>query len=142
MAKQAKKPIAPTSIDVRYDLLDLPSAQHKAGLAGLLLQIEDMRERQRVGQLRADVEIPEVIEQTSTTAVIRFTKRSTQDLFDDLYDAEMLETRSKSKSQRSAKKHQDANSDPKPAEPKSRFIPAGHFLRNFTEGDKEAWRKL
>jgi hypothetical protein len=35
MAKKNAKPATPTSIDLRYDLHDLPSAQHKAGLAGL-----------------------------------------------------------------------------------------------------------
>jgi hypothetical protein len=35
-------------------------------------------------------EIPEVVEQTATTARIRFTERSIQTLFDDLYDAEMV----------------------------------------------------
>jgi len=38
-AKAAKtKPIEPSSITITYDLFDLPTAQHKAGLAGLLLQ--------------------------------------------------------------------------------------------------------
>src|SRR4051794_13163218 len=91
MAKKTEKPAAPTSIDVHYDLYDLPSAQHKAGLAGLLLQIENMRERQVAGQLPSDREIPEIVEETATTAVICFTERSAQDLFDDLYNANLVE---------------------------------------------------
>jgi CRISPR-associated protein Cmx8 len=147
MAKKAAKPAAPTSIDVRYDLHDLPSAQHKAGLAGLMLQIENMRERQAAGQLPAGREIPEIVEQTATTAVIRFTERSAQDLFDDLYDAETVEVRSKSKWPGAAEKRQDVNPDPKGDEPKRWFVydtvqPTGHFLRNYTEGDKEPWHKL
>jgi hypothetical protein len=55
------------------------------------LQIENMRERQAAGQLPADREIPQVVEQTATTAVIRFTERSAQDLFDDLYNSNPVE---------------------------------------------------
>ncbi len=147
MAKKTAKPAAPTSIDVRYDLRDLPSAQHKAGLAGLLLQIENMRDRQGVGQLPSDREIPEVIEQTATTAVVRFTERSAQDLFDDLYAAQTVEVRSKSKWQGAAEVRQETNPNPGPDEPKRWFIyetvqPEGHFLRNYSEGDKEPWHKL
>src|SRR3954447_482695 len=87
MAKKTAKPAASTSIDVRYDLHDLPSAQHKAGLAGLLLQIENMRDRRDAGQLPSDFEIPEVVDQTATVAQVRLTECSVQNLFDDLYHA-------------------------------------------------------
>lgn len=147
MAKKTAKPAAPTSIDVRYDLHDLPSAQHKAGLAGLLLQIENMRDRRDAGQLKEDREIPEVIQQTATSIEVRFTERSTQDLFDDLYAAETVEVRSKSKWQGATEKRQEINPSPGPDEPKRWFIydtvqPRGHFLRSFTEGVKEPWHKL
>ncbi len=147
MAKKVANPVAPTSIEVRYDLHDLPSAQHKAGLAGLLLQIENMRERRDAGQLGSDREVPEVVEQTATTVVVRFTERSAQDLFDDLYAAETAEVRSKSKWQGAVEKRQDVNPDPKPDEPRRWYVydtvqPTGHFLRNFTGGDKEVWHKL
>src|SRR3954454_21331835 len=39
MARQT----APTAVTMKYDLFDLPTAQHKAGLAGLLLQILHMK---------------------------------------------------------------------------------------------------
>jgi CRISPR-associated protein Cmx8 len=90
VAKKSAKPVPPAAIEVSYDLRDLPSAQHKTGLAGLLLQIEDMRERRAKGFILPSDEIPEVVEQTATTARIRFTERSIQTLFDDLYDAEMV----------------------------------------------------
>src|SRR4051794_10594381 len=114
MAKKTAKTAAPTSIDVRYKLHDLPSAQHKAGLAGLLLQIENMRERQEKGRLPSDCEIPEIVGRTGTTAVVRFTVRSTQNLFDDLYAAETVEVRSKSKWQNVTEKRQEVNPDPGP----------------------------
>ena len=147
MARKTAKAPTPTTIDVRYDLRDLPSAQHKAGLAGLLLQIEDMIERRENGDLPAEIEIPEVIEQTATTALIRFAERSTQDLFDDLYAAETIEVRSKSKWQGVTEKRQEVNPNPQPNEPKRWFVydtiqPKGEFLRNYTKGENEAWHKL
>jgi CRISPR-associated protein Cmx8 len=150
VAKKPEKPPVPTSIDVLYDLRDLPSAQHKAGLAGLLLQIENMRERRLKGQLPHDCEVPEIISQgnrSGTSVVVRFTQRSVQDLFDDLYAAETVEVRSKSKWQGATEKRQDPNPNPKPDEPKRWFIydtvqPKGFFLRNYTGGDKEPWHKL
>ena len=43
-------------------------------------------------------------QQSATTAVVRFTERSVQSLFDDLYAAETVEVRSKSKWQGAAEK--------------------------------------
>jgi len=63
-----------------FDLFDLPTTQHKAGLAGLLLQIQSMKER----RIDAD-RIPGVEELTRTSARITFTLESTLSLFNDLY---------------------------------------------------------
>ncbi|KUJ96916.1 MAG: hypothetical protein XD41_0136 [Desulfonauticus sp. 38_4375] len=68
-------------ITLSYNLFDLPTAQHKAGLAGLLVLIESLK-RRNVSPL------PEVEEMTPSRVVISFTKESIQVLFDDLYDAE------------------------------------------------------
>lgn len=147
MAKKSAKPAPPAEIEVSYDLRDLPSAQHKAGLAGLLLQIENMCERQQVGQLPSSCEIPKVIERTPTTARVRFTERSLQDLFDDLYDAEPAMPRSKLKQESSTKKRKKPSQVFEPDDLKSqskedRFRPKGHFLRRYTEGAKESWYNL
>src|SRR3954470_13061550 len=150
MAKKAANPAVPTSIDVRYDLRDLPSAQHKAGLAGMLLQIEDMAERRRKGLLPQQCEVPEILPSLgpmTTAVVVRFTERSAQDLFDDLYAAETVEVRSKSKWQGAAAKREEINPDPGPDGPRRWFVydtvqPTGHFLRRYAEGDREPWHKL
>src|SRR5437763_1037349 len=94
MAKTRPAPI--TSVTVKYDLFDLPTAQHKAGLAGLLLQIGSMKNRKC-----PDGSCPEILEQTATSATIRFTEIGIQGLFDDVYDAslERVEVRSKWPSQ-------------------------------------------
>jgi CRISPR-associated protein Cmx8 len=147
VAKTSAKPATPAAIEVGYDLRDLPSAQHKAGLAGLLLQIEDMRERRDKGFPLPSDQIPDVVERTATTARIRFTEGSAQALFDDLYDAEIEEVWSKSKWQGAKEKREEPNPDAGPGEPKRWFIydtvqPRGHFLRRYTEGDKASWHKL
>src|SRR4030042_1303231 len=77
------------AITLEYNLYDLPTAQHKAGLAGLLLMIESMK-------IREMVPIPEV-KYDSTKASISFTPESMQTLFDDLYDASWEEIESSSK---------------------------------------------
>ena len=114
MAKK-KLETQPESITIRYDLHELPTAQHKAGLAGLLLQIESMSERRAVGALPRECQVPEVVEHAVSFARIRFTKRSVQDLFDDLYAAQ---------------------TDGK------RVRPVLSFLRPFMDDGKESWHRL
>jgi CRISPR-associated protein Cmx8 len=95
----AKKKSAPDAVEVCYDLSDLPTAQHKAGLAGLVLAIRSLRDRAEKdpGLLPPEL-LPEITEETGDTRVkIRFTQRSTQALFDDLYDAAVVEVAVKSK---------------------------------------------
>lgn len=76
------KPKAPEQVSVPYDLLNLPTAQHRAGLAGLLLQIRHME-----GKNPRPKAIPEITDETATSATIVFNAESTQCLFDDLYSA-------------------------------------------------------
>ncbi len=149
MAKKAAQPkfVPPEEIEVTYDLDRLPSAQHKAGLAGLVLLIEDMAERRDKGLLASRRPIPEVTPRTPTSVAVRFTAESIQHLFDDLYDAKPVEIRSKTKWAGTPEKRIEPNPDPKPDEPKQWFIydavqPSGHFLANYTDGDKGHWHKL
>jgi CRISPR-associated protein Cmx8 len=92
MAKRTKsnaksaKPEPPAAITVTYDLSDLPTAQHKAGLAGLLLQIESMKNRKKIAPVyRWDDAQP------NTRVHVEFTAETTQALFDDLYAAALIE---------------------------------------------------
>jgi len=84
----AKTP-PPKSVTITYDLFDLPTAQHKAGLAGLLLQIDSMRNR--------NIPAPCVVSRSATQATIEFTEATVQSLFNDVYAAEEVEIRSKTK---------------------------------------------
>src|SRR4051812_8219990 len=152
MAKKAAKPVAPTSIDVRYDLHDLPSAQHKAGLAGLLLLIENMRDRQEQGQLPADHEIPKIIAPSSTAVTIHFTGQSAQNLFDDLYNAIPKErfTYKWPKDKKGKPKREVAEEVTDARGRKSTKVrlyyddaePFNFFLDNYMQGAKDVWHKL
>jgi CRISPR-associated protein Cmx8 len=134
------------SVTITYDLSDLPTAQHKAGLAGLLLQIESMKSRQLPPE-----QIPEVIDYSATQATIRFTESSNQGLFDDLYDAEIVEVATKSKWAGTTPKREEQieETDPQTQKVKrsKRFIydvvqPVGHFLKQHLSDADGLWLKL
>jgi CRISPR-associated protein Cmx8 len=80
--KPKSKPMADEKIvRLEFDLYSLPSAQHKAGLAGLVLQIQSM-----------DSKKAPLIERIGRHSVtIAFTRQTMVDLFDDLYDAVKVE---------------------------------------------------
>ncbi len=145
---KAKSPkTEPESIEIQFLLHELPTAQHKAGLAGLLLEIDSMIERRDAGLLPAEVEIPKVVERSATGAVIRLGKRSVQDLLDDVYSAEVVEVRSGTRWPNPTPKREEPNPSAGPGEPKRWFVydvvePSGLFLRRYMEGDKATWHKL
>ncbi|HUY34386.1 MAG TPA: type I-MYXAN CRISPR-associated protein Cmx8 [Pirellulales bacterium] len=90
--RQKKDPVVRSSVTIEYDLFDLPTALHKAGLAGLLLQVQSMRSR---GFSRDAV--PEVRDDGgSTRLTVVFTETSAQALFNDLYAAIPVESEEKS----------------------------------------------
>lgn len=88
MAKAAD----PESVTVTYDLFDLPTAQHKAGLAGLQMQIRHME-----GKSPKPPAIPAIVAETPTSLSVTFTRDSAQALMDDVYAAERAEVRVKKK---------------------------------------------
>ncbi len=73
-----------SSLIIEYNLHDLPTAQHKAGLAGLVLMLRSM-------EMRELSPIPKILELTPSTLKLEVTEKSLQTLFDDLYDAEWVE---------------------------------------------------
>jgi CRISPR-associated protein Cmx8 len=95
MAKKA----APESVEVSYDLFDLPTAQHKAGLAGLILAIRSLKERsEKDPEAIPPASVPEIIDGPDNTSIkIRFTERSVKGLFDDLYDADLIKSEPREK---------------------------------------------
>jgi CRISPR-associated protein Cmx8 len=92
----------PQSLTLKYDLNDLPTSQHRAGLAGLLLQIRSMKAR-RVNPR----EIPDVSEPTVTTVDVTFTAETIQGVFDDLYAAMFVEAASPNRWAKATIKRED-----------------------------------
>ena len=94
----AKKATA-AAVEVRFNLFDLPTAQHKAGLAGLILAIRSLKGRSEKDPEAIPPEtVPEIIEGPDDTSVkIRFTERSVKGLFDDLYDADLIKSEPREK---------------------------------------------
>lgn len=143
MARSTKRSTTKTSaITLSFDLLDLPTAQHKAGLAGLLMLIESLPE---------ESDRPEVVEQTPTSARICFTARSIQALFDDLYDAAEVEVTVASKWSGQSPKRQLSVEEPDAETGRmkkvTRYVydvvqPVGRFLREKLPDEAEAWHKL
>ncbi|MBT8764418.1 type I-MYXAN CRISPR-associated protein Cmx8 [Desulfohalobiaceae bacterium Ax17] len=129
-------------ITLTYNLFDLPTAQHKAGLAGILILIESMRRRKMSP-------LPEVEEMTSSRVVITFTRESMQLLFDDLYDAEFVEVKSKSKwSGKKPKKIKEEETIENGKKKKTKYFiydelqPKGSFFTTFYPDDCENWLEL
>jgi CRISPR-associated protein Cmx8 len=122
------------NVTVRYDLFDLPTAQHKAGLAGLVLQVRSMRERCRSD----DDPIPEVVELTATSATVRFTEPSVQALFDDVYAARKAEAPKARRGR--ARNAEPAVEEGAPGEPG--VEPVGPFLRDHYPDEDGLWLKL
>ena len=147
----AKMKTRPESVEIRYDLHELPTAQHKAGLAGLLMQIDGMQERKDAGIYAPDLELPALVERRPTRVRIRLTEKSVLNLFNDLYDAEVVEQRRK---QKAKKKEPNAivEVEVKDAttgriKKEKRYIydaiqPLGSFLSRFFDDGKASWLKL
>jgi CRISPR-associated protein Cmx8 len=131
-------------ISIRYSLFDLPGAQHKAGLAGLLLLIESM-------QGRGLSPLPSVSELTATSVKLTFTQAAVQTVFDDLYDAEVRETESKTRWKGKAPKWEESIevTDPKTGKVKrgkifvyDAVVPKASFLEHHYPGNENGWLKL
>jgi hypothetical protein len=107
------------TLSLDYELFDLPTALHKAGLAGMLLHIQNLKERE------VDKPIPEIEQMNAHSARVRFTKQSFKTLFDDLYEP-LYETDKKGE---------------------ERFFPKGRFLETMTPGGSQSpmlrlWRDM
>jgi CRISPR-associated protein Cmx8 len=70
----------PESISLVYDPLSLPTSQHRAGLAGLLVLVETLRNR-------GVVPIPEIEYLPDARIQLRFDEEALTAVFDDLYAA-------------------------------------------------------
>jgi CRISPR-associated protein Cmx8 len=147
-AKEKEAPV--TKVMIKYDLFDLPTAQHKAGLAGLILQIRDMEERAKKDDRTSCESIPTVVDLTPTTATIAFTEKSVQGLMDDIYAAQVVEVAVKAKWTGQTPKREEVIEEADEqgnAKPTKRYIydviqPTGYFLQGHLGAERGAWLKL
>lgn len=132
------------TLSLEYDLFDLPTAQHKAGLAGMILMIESLKQRYK----RKMKPLP-MAEVKATSARIEFTKDSMQTVFNDLYAAKLVEVEVKQKWKGKPPKdikEIEVETDGKIKKEK-RFVyeavqPSGDFLQAFYPDGNGAWIKL
>ena len=132
-------------ITISYDLPSLPSAQHKAGLAGLLLLIESM-DRRRMGPL------PEISGLTPLGCTVAFTNENLRSILDELYDAENFEvivkSKWKSKEPLRIKEIEVVNEETGEVKREQRYVyetpgPKLAFLEALgLSGEREGWLKL
>ncbi len=136
--KQAAKPAEPPEIVVKYDLFDLPTAFHKAGLAGLVMLVESLRARHI---LLAD-ECKYAL--TASTVEITFTEPMMLKLMDDLYDAREIEVAVKSKWQSAETARPPTEAEIEAGTPFIYHViqPLGVFLREKYPDENGLWLKL
>jgi CRISPR-associated protein Cmx8 len=103
------------TITLDYDLFTLPTAQHKAGLAGLILLVDTMRDREMSP-------LPE-IEIGQTVCSVTWTKESMQAVFNEWYAPTTVEIG-------------------KEGEKTTQLRPRGDFLKRLLSDGANAWLKL
>lgn len=140
--KKTKTKTKPDTLTLDYDLYSLPTAQHKAGLVGLMLMIESLKQRKLSP-------LPEITSQTDTETKIQITEENLQLIFDDLFDAEWIEVASKSPWRGKNPKRIDEITvivDEKEKIEKRLiydvFQPKGSFLKVFYPDNCDNWLKL
>lgn len=124
---------------LEYYLYDLPTVQHKAGLAGLLLLIDTMSQE-------GEEPVPEVLKLDTVYARIRFSEESFRNMFQYLYAAATEERKVKQKRQGSQPIRDDEEMN---AEGKLEkwFVyrdlkPLGKFFQFHYPAGEEKWLKL
>ena len=138
------------NLTLEYNLFDLPTAQHKAGLAGLLVMIESLRFRK--------IPTLPIVEFKPNSVNLSFSEDSLKTVFDDLYDVEPFEVKLK-KLKTKKENGKEIEVSPKHTEvvttqPKGRkkkeqtyyiyddFVPKGAFLQTFFSDGNGKWVKL
>src|SRR3989338_4503386 len=121
-------------VELIYDPFALPTAQHRAGLAGFLVLVDSMRRR----KIKV---LPEISVHSDGTVTVALTKKSLASTFNDLYDAATAERESprkrKDKKKREIKPlREEKLTDPKTGKERTVFIypqiiPKAAFLAGF-----------
>ncbi len=135
--------IAPESVELKYTLTELPSSQHRAGLAGLVMLLQDLEKGDRVtGALKelSDRGVSVVLNETGL-----------KNLLDEVYAAsEELQGRDAAfKGVEPTKIEEQEFVDPKTNKSKLKkvyyypqIVPKGQFLEASDETQNKVWIKL
>lgn len=135
-------------LELRWNLHELPSSQHRAGLAGLALCVEFLK---RKPDRKGTCEIKQIDDDGLTLVVDR---QGMQSLFDDVYDATLDETRSRGKWAGAEPKRTEevAIADDRTGKTKTekryvydRVVPAGTIVSDWdaaAPGAPKLWLKL
>jgi CRISPR-associated protein Cmx8 len=75
---------APEALELNYQLAELPSSQHRAGLAGLVLMVDWLKQQPNLKGLCE-------IERTAHNATLRINQQGLEELFNEVYDASQEE---------------------------------------------------
>lgn len=152
-AARAAKPAAPEVLTLRWNLHELPSSQHKAGLAGLALWVRNLP---KLGKLKGTCAVSEL---SDNSFELRVDREGMQHLFDKVYAADLEQVERDKKFQ---KKLADGSKvDVKPLKEITRevtdkkgktqektfyvyeqTIPRGHLISDWDESAGKLWLKL
>jgi CRISPR-associated protein Cmx8 len=126
------------AITLTYDPFTLPTSQHRAGLAGLMVLTESMRRRSARF-------LPTIKALPDARYCVTLTQRSLTTLFNDLYDVALEERPSDKKQTKKRPKRTVRRKDKATGKEKISFIydhlvPKAHFLKAF--GMPDIWIKL
>jgi CRISPR-associated protein Cmx8 len=130
------------TLSLDYELFDLPTALHKAGLAGMLLHIQNLKERE------VDKPIPEIERLDAHSARVQFRQDSLQTLMDDVYDARWVEIKVKNRYPNKAPKREEQITNGQTGKAEKRFVydacePKANLLRSLLQNGVESpWHKL
>ena len=120
-------------ITLTYDLFDLPSAQHKAGLVGLILLRDSLRER--------EIGTPLDIETKGSVVSVTLSKESLGVLMRDAYEGFSIKSPKKKKVPKKAR--DQVTSDNGSQEKKERVFPKGTVIERLLHGGSNSpWLKL
>jgi CRISPR-associated protein Cmx8 len=145
MSKEAKV----EAVTLTFDLHELPTAQHRAGLAGLIFQIDAMGKQ----GYRRDAKLVPDVKVKATSATITFTRESMQGVFDELYAAKSVQvivaTKWPGETKPKPGDHFIEKKDPKTGELKKQpgfaydvVQPQAPALKRHLEAGREAWLEL
>ena len=135
-----------TCIKLKYKLAELPSAQHRAGLSGLVLMVRELKLQPWFAE--RDNPIVEFIELEEFSATLKLNLEGLKALFDFTYKAKKDERKTEIKIKKYDRIEKFEAQDKKDqTKIKKRYVysvvvPEGAFLANWDKSNNDLWIKL